>query len=193
MKTHSITSFGSLFTFAAAMATAAPFAHAGGQRCLEIYQRQQAEVRVFHGTTGVTDLMRAAVAGDINAAMEALRQGDAINARTSDTNAGGADAGGLTALMMAAGAGRGPMVRWLIECGADVTAQSANGQTALGRAVFTGESEATISIARALIAAGANPLADRPKNLTLLDVARRSGYRRLATLLSPAPATGAKK
>src|SRR5688572_5404630 len=91
--------------------------NAGGQRCLE---RRRQEVAAFHGTSGVTGLMRAALSGDVTAAVEAVRRGDAIDARTSDTNASGAHVGGLTALMIAAGNGHEAMVKWLIERGAAV-------------------------------------------------------------------------
>lgn len=191
MKTHLIlASFTAILT--GSLATPA---QAGGRRCVEAFRAQQAaaEAAIFYGTAGVTDLMRAAVTGDINAGLAALRKGDAINARTSETNAAGAHVGGLTALMMAAGHVREPMVRWLIEQGATVNAQSANGQTALGRAVLAGESEATVSIVNALVTAGADPLADRPKNLTLTEVARRAGYTRLAAVLTAPVVKGGKQ
>src|SRR5688572_4277702 len=102
MKTHSF-----IFAFLApviAFAFATPV-QAGGRRCAEMFRQQQAEAeaKLFHGTTGITNLMRAAAAGDIDAALAAQRKGDDINARTSETNAGGAHVGGLTALMVAAG------------------------------------------------------------------------------------------
>src|SRR5688572_1773975 len=120
MKTSILfASLTSIIVFAAA----AP-SHAGGRRCAEILRQQQAaaDAAAFHGTTGVTDLMRAAAAGDINAGREALRKGDDVNARTSETNGSGAHVGGLTALMMAARNGHEPMVRWLIGRGANVKA-----------------------------------------------------------------------
>lgn len=164
--------------------------NAGGQRCLE---RHRQEVAAFHGTSGVTGLMRAALSGDVTAAVEAVRQGDAINARTSDTNASGAHVGGLTALMIAAGKGHEAMVNWLIERGAAVSVRSANGQTALGRAVFAGESGKNVAIVKALLAAGADPNVDRPKNLTLVEVANRSGNQKIAALLSAAVKPQAKQ
>ena len=83
MKTHSLlfASLAPVLVF-----TLATPAHAGGRRCAEILRQQQAEAetKLFHGTTGITDLMRAAAAGDITAAREEVRQAHRAAAAAPD-------------------------------------------------------------------------------------------------------------
>ncbi len=73
---------------------------------------------------GWTELMIAAVAGDVAAAKKALAAGDDVNAATKDPP-------GYTALHVAANGGREDAIRLLLENKADFTAKDFNHQTPL--------------------------------------------------------------
>jgi uncharacterized protein len=127
---------------------------------------------------GTTPLMRAARNGDI-AAMQVLVDNGADIAR--------AQKNGTTALMLAAGLGRGSgafakdyaseaqllaAVKWLVEHGADVNVAAENGQTALHYA-----SQASDGIVEYLAGHGARLDAKDKQGRTPLDVASGTGVR----------------
>jgi ankyrin repeat protein len=156
-----------------------PAAQAGGLLCLvrDIKQQGQQEL----SQAGVTDLMRAAAAGDIEAAKRAVDKGDNVNAHTATIKLD--RTGGVTALMVAAGRSKREMVQWLIEHGADVNARSANGQTALSRAVIADENQHSIATVKTLLRAGADPTASEPKDISLAEIAAVAGSKTAAGLL----------
>jgi ankyrin repeat protein len=128
---------------------------------------------------GTTPLMRAAKNGDV-AAMRVLLENGADLAR--------AQKNGTTALMLAAGVGRGQgvfakdyateaqllsAVQFLVEHGADINASNASGETALHIAA-----QASDGIVEYLAAHGAHLDAKDKAGRTALDVAMGAGVRR---------------
>ena len=111
--------------------------------CQEFNQDPGVPMQVSFG--GYTPLMYAAQQGHIESGRRLLAAG----AQKED-----AAADGSTALVIAAFAGRGPFVRFLLEEGADPNAESA-GYSALHVAVLRGDPE----LAKALLHQGANPSA----------------------------------
>ena len=89
------------------------------------------------------------------------------------------DAQGLTALIVAAGAGQADTVASLLSQGAGVNATSADGRTALIAAAQNNH----LDIVRALIAAGANLNKASRGTGTALEVAENKGETQIAALL----------
>ncbi|MGI8426091.1 MAG: ankyrin repeat domain-containing protein [Verrucomicrobiales bacterium] len=136
-----------------------------------------------YGTERVTDLMKAAAEGDAYLVEKLILCGAEVNARTNDVSPAGAHVGGLTALMLAAGLGHADAVRVLASNGARIDEKSANGQTALSRAIFAPEDSGKMAAITALLEAGADPNAARPKNRSLVNAAKSQGLDEVVTLL----------
>jgi len=115
--------------------------------------------RLAPGESGWTELMEAAVKGDLARVRDLLAQGADVNAR---------DRAGLTALMAAANAA---VAQALIVKGADVNARGQNGMTALTYALGWNR----IDVAQVLIAKGADPNTKGPGGSPVLRDAAASG------------------
>jgi len=147
------------------------------------------------GTFGLTDLMMAAMNGDVDAVTSLIDSGADVNA-TDDGNstvlmwsasngnadiakiliANGAeitarDNGNGTALLRSAGAGNVELVNLLLDNGADANAVDINGNTALGNAVVS-KHEATALV---LLDYGADPNAHRERHKSYLQYAVDAG------------------
>jgi ankyrin repeat protein len=92
----------------------------------------------------------ASATGDMNGVRQAIRDGASPNALSP---------GGIPALAIAASAGESAVVAFLLESGADASAQFDDGLTPLSYAACTSCDPATI---RLLVEAGADPNAARP-------------------------------
>ena len=152
---------------------------------------------------GITILMYAAIAGDIEMTRLLLENGALINAQTDNgitaliyaVSAGHVEVtrlllengapintqidGGITALMYAASAGHVEVTRLLLENGAPINAQTDNGITALIYAVSAGHVEVT----RLLLENGAPINAQTDGGITVLMYAASAGHVEVTRLL----------
>lgn len=95
-----------------------------------------------------TDLLNAALAGDLTKATELLKGGADFNSKNEE---------GATALMLAAGVGNLEMVKMLLKAGVEVDASDARGWTALMKALFNYEQNRGFpDVVEVLIEAGAD-------------------------------------
>jgi len=123
--------------------------------------------------SGVTQLMRAALAGDTRSVKDLLRRGADVNAQNLK---------GRTALMFAVINLRTESVKALLKFGADVNVQAVCGCTSLMLAVCSGD----IGITRALLDRGAEAGKICQPGKTALVVALEHGYNAIADLLNGA-------
>lgn len=145
---------------------------------------------IKHEGTSLADLLAAAEAGDVNGVRKAIQAGVDVNGvdkAVFDEDARGAVAGGLPALVLAARAGHGEVVRLLLEHGAKIDELSQNWKGGRRPALTFAAEAGHISVVQQLLDAGATVTLPgqeyNGKTGTALHYAARSGHADIVRLL----------